>query len=211
MYHNITRSKQLSGIELRIRSVYVKDNRTLRFWPFPGLANLYLLLFVVSDVPNQSIKPVQIITFPAVGDRENLPTEETIFYYLDESGKEMPGQLHLVASVIKSKKGMRNAGAILENLQQDEEYNGLLQQLSGITRNALTMSTVIEGIKSLGTIVGRYLGKVEDRPLATVMRSFTALSGDWDQAGSRIISIPTKNVDFHFDLTIRRKEDTAVA
>ncbi|RQO30141.1 hypothetical protein DBR32_11180 [Taibaiella sp. KBW10] len=207
VYQRIARSKQLSGIELRIRSVYVKDNRTLRFWPFPGLANLYLLLFVVSDMPNQSIKPVQIITFPGVGDQESLPTAETIFYYVDDSGKETPGQLHLVASVIKSKKGLRNAGAIMESLQQDEAYNSLLQQLTGMARNALTAGAVIESIKNLSNVVGRYLGKVEDRPLATIMKSFTALSGDWDLAGTRTISIPTRNVDFHFDLTVARKED----
>lgn len=206
----LTNNKQLSGIELRIRSVFVKNNRTMKFWPFPGLANLYLVCFIVSDTPNQSLWPVRVITFPGVDDHDSLPTNETIFYYADENGINMPGQLHLVATVVKSKKGMRNAGAILEQLQQDVHYDNLLQKFTAMTRNATTTGAIIESIKDLSHLVGQYLGKVEDRPLATIMKSFTALAGDWDDAGTRTISISTANVDFAFDLIVK-KQDLLIA
>lgn len=204
--YRMVSSKQLSGIELRIRSVFVKNNRTLKLWPFPGLANLYLLLFVVSDAPNQSLWPVKVITFPGVDDNDSLPTNETVFYYAQQEGIEMPGQLHIAATVVKSKKGMRNAGAILEQLQKDEHYDNILQRVTAMTRNATTTGAIIESIKDLSHLVGQYLGKVEDRPLATVMKSFTALAGDWDEEGTHTVSMQTRNVDFDFDLIIRKQD-----
>lgn len=210
LQRRITRSKQLSGIELRIRSVFIKNNRTIKFWPFPGLANLYLVFFIVSDTPNQSLWPVKVITFPGVDDNDSLPTNETIFYYADEHGIDMPSQLHLVATVVKSKKGMRNAGAIMEQLQKDVHYDNLLQKVTAMTRNATTTGAIIESIKDLSHLVGQYLGKVEDRPLATAMKSFTALAGDWDEAGTRTVTIPTRNVDFAFDLIVK-KQDAMIA
>lgn len=199
-------SQDLTGIELRIKSIFIKDNRTPAFGPFPGRANFYLLTIVVSDVANQSVKPVNVITFPRIGDEEALPTRETLFYYVqDKPASPMPQQLHLVASVIKSKRGLREAGAIMSDLESDGPYKDLLAQIAGLASDATAAGAIISLVQQLSGIIGNYLGKIEDRPLATVMRSFTGLAGDWDKLGVNPVAITTKFVNFTFELIVRNK------
>lgn len=210
---NIPTSQDLTGIELRIKSIFIKDNRTPSFGPFPGNANFYLLTIVSSDVPNQRATPVGITTFSRIGDDEALPTKDMLFYYQqDDEHAKTPNQLHIVASVIKSKKGLRKAGEILADLNTDKNYTNLVGKLTNLAASATNFVAVADIVRELGGIVGKYLGEVEDRPLATMMRSFSSIGGDWDKLGVNPISMPTKFVNFNFDLIVRNKgKETALA
>jgi len=46
---DIPKSDELSGIELRLSRVLIKENGTPKVPPFPGLAQIYLLVIVITS------------------------------------------------------------------------------------------------------------------------------------------------------------------
>jgi len=106
----IPTSDSITGIEVRLSNVYIIDNHTGKFVMFPGNADLYLINIVISD---RQEKPIMqnINGFEKVNDNESLNVDKTVYYWkqYDES-ETPPSQIHLMTSVIKSKKGLRNIG-----------------------------------------------------------------------------------------------------
>ena len=203
---DIQESSSVSGIELRLLPPLIKDNNTTRFGPFPGYAKLYCVVIVVSDVNNQLTGGIDLQGFPRIGDNENLPINKTIFYWLKGSDlNKAPTQIHAMCSVIKSKKSLRQAGEIMAAMKDDDGYKSITQQLASIATNATAVGTVISIVTELAGIVGKYLGQVEDKPIGTVINSYTVINGDFDKVGVNELKYPTKKVDFEFDLIVRDK------
>lgn len=197
-------SGHATGIELRMRPPFIRDNHTLRFWPFPGRARLYCLTMVVSDTENQLTGAIDLSGFPGVGDKEYLPINKTIYYWQsDDKSPKAPNQVHVMCAIIKSKEALRDTGDILSQAKYDQEYRDVIGQLSDVVADAASFNLVAQLSLQVAGIVGRYLGRVRDRPIGTVISSFTRLHGDWDRMGVNALSIPTRDVDFNLELIIR--------
>ncbi|MBS1585994.1 MAG: hypothetical protein JSS82_10675 [Bacteroidetes bacterium] len=201
---SIFSSAEVDGIEIRMLQPLIRDNNTLKVWPFPGKAKLYCLTMVISDIANQLVGMMDLNNFAGIGDNEYLPINKTIFYWQgSDSDQKSPNQVHIISSIIKSKERLREAGAILANVKTDSGYKSLMGDLSSIAADAASFTTVTDIAMQLASIVGQYLGKVDDNPLGTVVNSFTRLHGDWDKIGVTPVRMPTRNVDFDFELIVR--------
>jgi len=197
-------SVDVSGIELRMLPPFIRDNRTLHIWPFPGYAKLYCLTIVISDVANQLTGLMDLNAFPGIGKNEFLPVNKSIFYWEDKDGASpAPNQLHTMCSVIKSKERLRETGDIMAHVKNDAAYQSLVDKLSSVVADTASFAAVTNISMQIANIVGQYLGKVDDKPIGTVVNSYTRLHGDWDKLGISPIAASTKNVDFNFELVIR--------
>ncbi len=200
----IESSDDVTGIEIRMLPPFIKDNGTPAVWPFPGYARFYCLTIVVSDVDNQLAGSIDLKGFQRIGDNEHLPINKTIFYWQSQAATDKaPNQIHVMCSIIKSKKDLRDVGNILASVKSDDNYKTLMGTLKSIAKNAAKFTVVTDIITQIAGIVGGFLGKVEDKPLATVINSYTTLHGDFDKIGITPLVYPTRNADFHFHLVVR--------
>jgi hypothetical protein len=200
----ITTSEDVTGIELRMLPPMIKENGTAKVWPFPGYAKLYCLTIVVSDAGNQLVGAIDLKGFQRIGSGEHLPINKTIFYWQAESEQDKsPNQIHVMCSVIKSKESLRDTGNILGSIKNDNEYKTLIGSLGAIAKDAASFNLVTDIMMDVAGIVGKHLGKVEDKPLGTVVNSYTTLYGDFDKIGINPYPYVTRNVDFTFHLTVR--------
>lgn len=201
----IPSSGDVTGIELRMLPPYIRDNHSLRLYPFfPGRARLYCLTLVVSDVANQLTGLMDLNAFARIGRQECLPINKTIFYWeADAPGLKAPNQVHAMCSIIKSKGSLREAGQVLELAKNDLEYQDLVGELATLTADAASFTAVSNLTLQIAGVVGRYLGRVDDRPLGTVVQSFTRLHGDWDRLGITPVNTSAQDVDFSFELIVR--------
>lgn len=200
----IGNSKNATGIEIRMLPPLVKNNRTDKIFPFPGFAKLYCVTIVVSDLPNQSVGGIDLKGFPRIGDNEALPINKTVFYWQGGGNTDKaPDQIHFISQVMKSKKGLRDTGSILEGLKDNKEYNTVVEQLGNLLKNAGNFNPITQGLTALSGIVGKLLKEVEDKPLGAVIQSYTTLRGDFDNLGVNRHLYTTPNVDFTFELIVR--------
>ncbi|HTN45658.1 MAG TPA: hypothetical protein VL098_04870 [Flavipsychrobacter sp.] len=201
----IDRAGKLTGIELRLLPPYIKNNRTLRLYPFfPGRARLYCCAIVISDVENELKSMVDLQSFHEVGDKDFLPINRSVFYWTKDTQTEcIPEQVHVMCAVIKSKERVRDIGDTLTCLFADRNYQTLQNRLSELVPQTVTGKLLTNASLEVVDILGQYLGHVDDRPLGMMVKSFTRLHGDWDQAGIRSLYINTQDVDFNAELIIR--------
>lgn len=209
----IKTSKDVTGVELRMLPPLIKDNHTPAVWPFPGFSKLYCLTVVVSDIPNQSVGAIDLKGFPRIGDNEHLPINKTIFYWQSKKEKEEgPNQIHIMCSVMKSKEALRDVGKVLASVKDDADYKSLIGSLSKAVKDAAKFNLVTDIIVQVAGVVGKYLGNVEDKPLGTVINSYTTLHGDFDKTGINQLLYPTRDVDFEFQMIVRNKAvESAIA
>lgn len=209
----IDTSADVTGIELRMLSPYIKDNRTEKIWPFPGYAKLYCLTIVASNITNQLAGAIDLKGFPRIDDKESLPINKTIYLWQAEKKEDKaPNQIHIFCSIMKSKQSLREVGEIMSKVKEDAEYKDLVGSLAKLAKDAAKFNIATDIITNVASVVGRYLGKVEDKPLGTVINSYTTLFGDFDNLGVKSLVYPTKNVDFNFKMVVRsRKEKLATS
>jgi hypothetical protein len=197
----IPSSQEVTGIEIRLLPPYILDNRTAAVFPFPGFAKLYCMTIVVSDVNNQLAGGIDLQGFPRIGDKEHMPINKTIFYWQANKAQLVPpSQIHVMTSVIKSKKSLREVGKILADLNKDTEYKNLVKSLSKLSAQT---NLALEVITQLSSIVGKHLGQVEDKPLGTIVNSYTRLYGDFDKKGVQKRSYATRHVNFELEVIVR--------
>ena len=198
-------SGDVAGIEIRMLPPLVRNNHTVSFWPFPGRARLYCLTLVVSDAANQLTGLMDLNAFPRVADGDLLPINKTIYYWQEsENGfAKPPSQVHVMCSIIMSKEALRETANVLASVKDDAGYKGIIEELGATLTNAASFSTTTSLTMQAAHIVGRYLGKVDDQPIGTVINSFTRLHGDWDRLGINPVKVRTRDVDFDFELIIR--------
>lgn len=204
---DIDNSASVSGVELRLLPPYIKDNKTEPFLFFPGKASLYCLVIVVGDADNQLIGGIDLQGFPRIGDHEYLPINKTIYYWqsADLSSKS-PNQIHVFCSVVKSKKGLREAGEIMSQIKDDSDYKSIAGQIASMASKATPVTAALDLITSIAKVAGKYLKNVEDKPIGSIVNSYTTLHGDFDKLGINKHKYTTTNVDFEFELTVRDKK-----
>lgn len=204
---DIPNSDQISGIELRLSRVLIKENGNRQVWPFPRLAKLYLVVIVVSDDPDNPVQNLSLRDFPKVGNDEELPIDRCIFYWKKtDSQPSNPGQIHALVSVIKSREGLRNSGEVLKRIKSDDQYQRVIGDLTELANLTNPATVAIDALLGIATIVGSFLGKIEDRPLITWVQSFTDINGDLDMLGKKPFSRSNDRVDLRVDLVVRDKD-----
>ncbi|MFH6942753.1 hypothetical protein [Flavobacterium sp. FlaQc-50] len=202
---DIPKSDELSGIELRLSRVLIKDNGTAKIFPFPGLAQMYLLIIVISDLDNP-IQNFDLKGFHKVDDMEELPVDRTIFYWKQtDNSKINPGQIHAFVSVVKSKENLREVGGILAKVKEDKDYSNLVSGLKVILSGSTPFGQVADSLFNLASIVGKYLGNVKDKPLLTWVQSFTDINGDLDSLGKAVKEKENDNAALAMTLIVRDK------
>ena len=181
----ITTSDKITGIELRLGEVFIKDNDThaLLSKKKDKAADIYVLVVAVNDIGNV-IQDLTLKGFPRVFDNEGLGINRTIqFWQQTVATPDAPSQIHVFVSVIKSRKGLRDTGAILSGARNDPDFANVVTSIKEIAVNATPVGQIANLITSLASIIGKFMGDVEDKPLLTLIQSFTNLAGDFDEAG----------------------------
>jgi hypothetical protein len=179
----ISNSKNITGIEVRLSKAYIINNKTPKIGPFPGFARMYMVVIVVSDLGN-SLQTLDLKGFAKVGDDEDLPIDKTIYYWKQHNKKDKsPSQIHIFTSIIKSKQSLRDVGRILADVKNDEEFEKVVTELKEVVKDASKVNAVSDLVFSVAGVVGKFLGKVDDKPLLTWMQSFTDINGDFDKLG----------------------------
>lgn len=200
----IPSSEELTGIELRLLPPFVKDNGTNPPPLFKDRASLYCMTIVVSDINNQLVGGIDIQGFPKIADREHLPVSKTIFYWqFREDAPVPPSQIHTMVTTIRSRRGLRKAGDILMDLKSDNEYNALLGYIGNLAAKTTPVGAVLDIVTQMTAIAGKFMGEVEDKPIGTVINSYTALRGDFDRRGTHTLVYTTRNIDYRIELTVK--------
>ncbi|MBC6697600.1 hypothetical protein [Hymenobacter sp. BT190] len=195
-------SGTVTGLEVRLSRVFIQDNRTPKVWPFPGFADVYLLLVVFDDLTAEP-RTLTLSGFARIDDGEDLPVDKTAYFWKQpaESAGTAPSQVHVLLSVLKSKKGLRDTAAVLTQARTSEDYRSLVGEVVGAIANAPARTA--EVILQLAGVVGGLLQNVEDKPLFTQVVSFTDINGDFDNLGKTAIVKGNNNVQTTLTLVVR--------
>lgn len=209
--HELTRSDiktsdEISGIEVRLSRAVVIDNKTKPFGPFPGLAKVYFMNIVLSDLSNSQLD-INLTGLEKVDDNQTLAIDQTLFLWKkSKTTPSSPSQIHIMTSLIKSKQSLRNTGKILTQVQADSNYKDLTTELGTLLKNASSVTNISNIVFKVAGIVGGLLGNVEDKPLLTRFQSFTDIAGDFNQLGKTISPFSNKYAALDYALFIRDKE-----
>lgn len=202
----IPSSKDISGIEVRLSNVQIIDNKTPKVFPFPGFARVYFVNLVVSDLSSEPIS-LDLNGFEKVDDGDKLSIDRTLFSWKKTDKSTIaPSQIHVFASLIKSKEPLRGVAKIMADVKNDSNYKDAVTTLNSLLKTASDLSNISSLIFQVAGIVGGFLGKVDDKPLLTWVQSFTDLNGDFDILGKTDKNATNKFASMSLSITIRDKE-----
>ncbi|MBO9204249.1 MULTISPECIES: hypothetical protein [Niastella] len=202
----IPTSKELTGIEVRLQNITVLDNKTPKVPPFPGLAKVYLIALAASDVNVQPIT-VDLKSFEKVDDGSNLNIDEAMFFWeKKENNIDAPSQIHCFVSLIKSKQPLRDVSKIMTEVQNDSGFKETVSTLGALIRTGSNLTTVSGLVFQTAGIIGKFLGRVDDKPLLTWVQSFTNIHGDFDAVGELKKNANNKFATMDLAMTVRDKE-----
>lgn len=202
---DIPTSDQISGIEVRLSKVFIIDNKTRQFGPFPGLATVYFMNIVMSDLSTSQID-LNLNGFEKVDDKQMLAVDRTLFFW-KKTGEnpKPPSQIHIMSSLLKSKKGLRDTAAVIAQAKDDSNFKDLTSQLGGLIKTATNFTTISGIVFQVAGIVGNLLKDVEDKPLLTRFQSFTDLGGDFNQLGKTDNPFSNRYAELDYSIFIRDK------
>jgi hypothetical protein len=199
----VSSSKNVTGIEVRLARAHILDNKTPKIGPFPGFSKLYLIVIVVSD-KGEVLQTLDLKSFAKVDDNEDLPVDKTIYYWKQNGNKEKsPSQIHVLVSIVKSKQQLRDVSKIMTDVKNDDDFSDFVSSLKSIVKNTSAVSQIADLLFSTVGIVGKFLGKVDDKPLLTWVQSFTDINGDFDKLGKVAVRRGNKNADLELSVIIR--------
>ena len=203
---DIPTSEQISGVEVRLSKAVVIDNKTRRFGPFPGLATIYFMNIVLSDLSTSEID-LNLNGFEKVDDKQTLAVDRTLFYWkkTDDTPKP-PSQIHIMSSLLKSKKGLRDTAAVVASAKDDNNFKSLTSQLGSLLKTASSFTTISGIVFQVAGIVGNLLKDVEDKPLLTRFQSFTDLGGNFNQLGRTDNPFTNRYAELDYSIYIRDAE-----
>ena len=197
----IPSSQTVTGLEVRLSRVFIENNRTPKVFPFPGFANVYLLL-VVFDNLNPEPQTLTLSGFARIDDDEDLPVDKTAYYWKQTAPEgPVPSQVHVLLSVLKSKKGLRDTAAVMEQARNSDDYRSLVAEVVRVIAHAPVRAA--ELLLQLGSVVGNLLKEVEDKPLFTQVISFTDINGDFDNLGKTQVAKKNDYVQTTLTLIVR--------
>jgi hypothetical protein len=197
----IPTSKKLTGLEVRLSQVFIRDNKTPHVWPFIRYSNLYV---ITSSIDNLGREPylLNIKGFADVDDGEQLPVDRTVYYWKeDETKKKPPGAIHILASILKSNEGIRDAGKALASLRKKDDFKAVIQAVMAAATGG--GAGIYEAFLPMVGVIGEILGKIDDTPLFTTVLSYTDINGDFDQLGRHPYPQKNRYVDMVTTLIVR--------
>jgi len=197
----IPSSKKLTGMEVRLSQVFIRDNKTPHVWPFIRYSNLYV---VTSSVDNISSEPysLNLKGFADVDDGEQLPVDRTLYYWkADEAKSKTPGAIHVLASIIKSNEDIRDVGGALASLRKTDDFKTVIKAIIAAATGG--GAGIYEAFLPLIGVIGEVLGKIDDTPLFTTVLSYTDINGDFDQLGRHSNAQRNRYVDIVTTLIVR--------
>jgi len=197
----IPTSKRLTGLEVRLSHVLIRDNKTPHVWPFIRYSNLYV---VTSSVDNLGTEPysLNLKGFADVDDGEQLPVDRTVYYWKEDGTKNKPpGAIHILASIIKSNEGIRDVGAALASLRKADDFKAVIKAIIAAATGG--GAGIYEAFLPLVGVIGEVLGKIDDAPLFTTVLSYTDINGDFDQLGRHPYPQGNRYVDMVTTLIVR--------
>lgn len=202
---DVPNSREISGIEVRLSSVVINDNKTARVWPFPGLARMYFICIVLSD---DAKKPVSIDLkgFEKVNDGDALHIDRTLFYWkkgVSSKRGETPSQVHLFLCMLKSKEALRDTGRMLKAITSDKSFRSAASEAKKLMKKAGDAASITGMLFNLAGAAGRWLGEVDDKPLFAWVQSFTDINGDFDVLGKTDKKASNKYVSMALSVIIR--------
>jgi len=177
----IPTSKKLTGLEVRLSQVLIRDNKTPHVWPFIRYSNLYV---ITSSVDNLGTEPylLNLKGFADVDDGEQLSVDRTVYYWKeDETRDKPPGAIHILGSIIKSNEGIRDVGAALASLRKTDDFKAVIKAIIAAATGG--GAAIYEAFLPLIGVIGEVFGKIDDTPLFTTVLSYTDINGDFDQLG----------------------------
>jgi hypothetical protein len=202
---DVPSSKQISGMEVRLSKAYIIDNKTAPVWPFPGLAKVYFMNIIVSDLSTAQIA-LDLNGFEKVGDKQTLSVDRTLFYWKKTTETpKAPSQIHIMSSLIKSKKPLRDVAKVLAEAKEDAKFKSLTGTLAKALKNAADFNNISNVVFDVAAIVGELLGKVEDKPLLTRFQSFTDMAGNFNQLGRTDMPFSNRYAEVDYSIYIRDK------
>ncbi len=203
---DIPTSQQISGIEVRLTRVHIIDNKTAPVGPFPGLAKVYLLNIITSDILGSDID-LALDGFEKVDDNQTIAVDRTLFYWkkTDETPKS-PSQIHIFSSLIKSKKSLRDTAKIIGEAKDNEKIKSLTSGLGELVKNASKFNMLTNVVMQVASVVGDLLGKVEDKPMLSRFQSFTDVGGNFNQLGKTAFPFGNMYANLDYSIFIRDKE-----
>jgi len=197
----IPTSKKLTGLEVRLSQVLIRDNKTSHVWPFIRYSNLYV---ITSSVDNLGSEPysINLKGFADVDDGEQLPVDRTVYYWKEGGTKNRPpGAIHVLVSIIKSNEGIRDVGAALASLRKSDDFKTVIKAL--VAASTGSGGAIYEAFLPLIGVIGEVLGKIDDTPLFTTVLSYTDINGDFDQLGRHPYPQKNRYVDIVTTLIVR--------
>lgn len=199
----IPSSNNLTGIELRLSKAFIINNKTPRIFPFPGYAKIYVIIIVVSDT-GDVLQNLDLKSFAKVDDQEDIPIDKTIYYWKqNKKTDKAPSQIHSLVSVIKSKEDLRDVGNVLTDVRNDAKFSETIQKLKAVVNTTSQFNDVSNILFEVGSLVGKFLGRVDDKTLLTWVQSYSDINGDWDQLGKSIKNRKNRYAEIDLSLTIR--------
>lgn len=200
---NIPTSKDISGIEIRLSNVTIIDNKTPKVFPFPGLANVYFINLVISDLDQNSFS-LDLKGFEKVADNQKLNIDRVLYFWKKTDQSTLaPSQIHIFSSLIKSKQPLRDVGKIMSEVNNDKNFKDVLSTLSTLIKTASNLTSIGGLIFQVAGIVGNFLGKVDDKPYLTMVQSFTDIHGDYDILGETTKNAINRYASIDLSITIR--------
>jgi len=197
----IPTSKKLTGLEVRLSQVLIRDNKTSHVWPFIRYSNLYVITSGVDDLGTEPYL-LNLKGFTDVDDGEQLPVDRTVYYWKeDEAKSKPPGAIHILASIIKSNEGIRDVGAALASLKKTDDFKAVIKAMIAAATGG--GAAIYEAFLPLVGVLGEVLGKIDDTPLFTSVLSYTDINGDFDQLGRHPYPQGNRYVDTVTTLIVR--------
>jgi hypothetical protein len=111
-----------------------------------------------------------------------------------------------MSSLIKSKQALRNTADILTKAKDNSDFKDLNGKLGTLLKNAGAVTNVSNVVFEVAGIVGKLLGKVDDKPLLTRFQSFTDVAGNFNQLGKTDHPFKNRYAEVDFSIYIRDKD-----
>jgi hypothetical protein len=198
---SIPPSEMLTGMEIRLSNIRIIENGVTAMGPFGKKANLYMLSVAVDDLGGEP-QSLTVKGFSDVMDGDSLPVDSSVYYWkMARKGDRTPGQIRLLASIVRSREALRDFGNALVQLQKKDDYRRVANMV--VAAMAPGAAGAEQALVSMANIIGSILGKLEDKPLYTTSLSFTDIHGDFDMLGEHTTRHDTGYVEMAVSLTVR--------
>jgi hypothetical protein len=166
----------ICGLEINVNNVLVKNNNTPAVFPFPGYAKVYFLNLVAANLRGAGLR-LQLKAFEKVENDDALAMDKTLCTWQRERPEEAaPGELHIFSALIKSRQPLRDTASVLSEVQRDGSYKLLTAALDSLLKSNTPAEDISNLLFNIAGIVGKYLGKLDEKPLFCWLQSFTGIT-----------------------------------